>query len=341
MNFTEILKSIQHFHENIIAKAHYSPDWNEETITNAFLWADFCEQIYEKFAEDDQTVKNLDKQMHYLTANYTGMSYCFKNLKGSCSLLCQSFLQNPNIEQTFLRDIIQRIQPSGLNFVDVILEVSVVDNLCLELLDSLKNISISNSDRLLYSEIKAELLLDFLKDVIAQLSTEEQYESQLSFVLETLCNKQDTLNFVLHILILDDSHSEITPGIQNFIINWILIKLLDEKNGFLAEFLWKQSPLKLRRLAAKYSSFGSYYIDFLTKCASSLSLVYEDCSKFWRKRTFMNEVSFDYDEIINHFQILLSIQDELCKAIRTHLTALLEQESKISIWHDIWSHIKP
>ncbi|GIX73395.1 uncharacterized protein CEXT_187891 [Caerostris extrusa] len=231
MNFTEILKSIQHFHENIIAKAHYSPDWNEETITNAFLWADFCEQIYEKFSEDDQTVKNLDKQMHYLTANYTGMSYCFKNLKGSCSLLCQSFLQNPNIEQTFLRDIIQRIQPSGLNFEDVILEVSVVDNLCLELLDSLKNISISNSDRLLYSEIKAELLLDFLKDVIAQLSTEEQ--------------------------------------------------------------------------------------------------------------TLMNEVSFDYDEIINHFQILLSIQDELCKTIQTHLTALLEHESKISIWHDIWSHIKP
>ncbi|CAL1262819.1 unnamed protein product [Larinioides sclopetarius] len=283
MNQTEILRSYQHFYENIIPKARCSPIWNEKNITGAFMWASFCEQIYDKYSEDTEIVANLDEGIHQLTSSHTGMSFCFKNLKQSNAFLCQSFLQNPNIQKNFLQDIVLKIKPSELDFDKVSLEVYELDTLCLELLQSLKFITFQDSDESIYIEIKAELLLDFLKDAIIHLSTEKQYESQLSFVLDTLCNSQESLAILLHVL-ASDADCEIVSEIQDFALNWMLLKLLDEKIGSLAHFLWKQPPLKLRKIARKFSPFSSYYVDGLTQCASSLSPEYENLTKCWKNR---------------------------------------------------------
>ncbi|GFS45691.1 uncharacterized protein TNIN_307391 [Trichonephila inaurata madagascariensis] len=333
MNSTEVLTSILHFYETIISKAHYSPNWNEEDISNAFFWAEFCVQIYNKFSENSDIIKALDDQIHL----FSNQSYCFKNLKQSSSLLCQSFLQNPSISKEFLQNAVQSINPQGLNFEEVSLDTSALGNLCLELLDSLKPISIVDSSRSVYYEIKAELLLNFLKDVIAHLDTEQQYESQLSFVFDILCRNSETLVTILHVL-CSESDSEVASGIQNFALSWILLKLLDEQNSSLVHFLWQQPPLKLREIAVKYLSFGNYYIDFLTKCASSLSLQNENGNQKWKKSSSSNEVSLEYKQILDHFQSVLSIQDELSKATQDHLMALLNQAS---IWQDIWAHTQP
>ncbi|GFT81984.1 uncharacterized protein NPIL_370711 [Nephila pilipes] len=231
MNSAEVLISIQHFYGTIIPKAHYSPHWKEEDISTAFLWAEFCEQIYNKFSDNSSIVKELDNQIH-LASN---QSYCFKNLKQSNSLLCQV---------------------------------------------TIFHVFYSKSD------------------------------------------------------------SEIISGIQNFALNWILLKLLNEQNSHLVHFVWQQPPLKLRRIAVKYSSFGNYYIDFLTKCASSLSLDCENGNKSWKKSSVSTEVSLEYKQILDHFQAVLSIQDELCKATQDHLTTLLNQETEPSIWQDIRSLIQ-
>ncbi|GFR12991.1 uncharacterized protein TNCT_668201 [Trichonephila clavata] len=278
MNSAEVLTSIQHFYGTIISKAHYSPNWNEEGISNAFLWAEFCKQIYNKFFENSDILKGLDDQIHL----FSNQSYCFKNLKQSSSLLCQSFLQNPSIAKESLQNTVQSINPQGLNFEEVSLDTTTLDNLCLELLSSLKPISIVDSNRSMYFEIKAELLLNFLKDVISHLDTEQQYESQLSFVFDTLCRNSETLVTILHVLCAE-SDSEIASGIQNFALNWILLKLFDEQNSSLVHFLWQQPPSRLRVIAVKYLSFGNYYIDFLTKCASSLSLQHEN-GKYVREK---------------------------------------------------------
>ncbi|XP_055932599.1 uncharacterized protein LOC129962696 isoform X2 [Argiope bruennichi] len=294
--------------------------------------------VYDKFSDNTEIMKDLDEQIHQITTNCTGLTYCFKNLKQSSSFLCQSFLQNPNIQKNFLQDTILKIKPSELDFEKVSSDVYELDTLCLELLQSLKCITLLDSDCSFYYEIKAELLLDFLKDTMIQLSTEKQYESQLSFVFDTLCGNLETLEIVLHILI-SDKDSEIASEIQDFAMNWILLKLLDEKNGSLAHFLWKQPFLKLRNIAAKFSAFSSYYIDHLIQCASSLSLEYENFTKCWKKRVSMTEVTLEYQEILEHFKILLCIEDDLCKTVKTHLSSLLTSEAKSSIWHDICSHV--
>ncbi|GBN77849.1 hypothetical protein AVEN_225416-1 [Araneus ventricosus] len=175
MNYSEIAKSYQHFYENIIPKARCSPSWNEKSIADAFLWANFYEQIHDKYSDDAESMKNLDDEIHQLTSSRTGVSYCFKNLKQSSAFLCQSFLQNPNIQKNFLQDMISKIKPSKLDFEEASLEVCELDTLCLELLQSLKFITFQDSNQSLYIEIKAELLLDFLKDAIVHLSTEKQY----------------------------------------------------------------------------------------------------------------------------------------------------------------------
>ncbi|CAL1262816.1 unnamed protein product [Larinioides sclopetarius] len=266
------------------------------------------------------------------------MSFCFKNLKQSNAFLCQSFLQNPNIQKNFLQDIVLKIKPSELDFDKVSLEVYELDTLCLELLQSLKFITFQDSDESIYIEIKAELLLDFLKDAIIHLSTEKQYESQLSFVLDTLCNSQESLAILLHVL-ASDADCEIVSEIQDFALNWMLLKLLDEKIGSLAHFLWKQPPLKLRKIARKFSPFSSYYVDGLTQCASSLSPEYENLTKCWKNRVSMTEMSLEYRDILEHFKILLCIEDDLCKTVRTHLSLLMTHETKTSIWHDICSNV--
>ncbi|GBO40097.1 hypothetical protein AVEN_167675-1, partial [Araneus ventricosus] len=143
---------------------------------------------------------------------------------------------------------------------------------------------------------------------------------------------------VLHVLV-SDADSEVVSEIQDFTLNWILLKLLDEKNGSLARFLWEQLPLKLRKIAAKFSSFSSYYIDSLTQSASSLSLEYENFTKCWKKRVSMTEVTLEYRDILEHFKVLLCVEDELCKTIRNHLSSLLTHETKTSVWHDICSNV--
>ncbi|GFS84931.1 piggyBac transposable element-derived protein 4 [Nephila pilipes] len=117
----------------------------------------------------------------------------FFGLLNMALLNANSFLQNPSVANDFLQNVIRKINPLGLNFEEVLMDTSELDTLCLELLESLKPISVINSDRSMYYEIKAELLLNFLKDVISQLVTEEQYESQLAFALDTLSKNNETL----------------------------------------------------------------------------------------------------------------------------------------------------
>ncbi|KAG8194810.1 hypothetical protein JTE90_017251 [Oedothorax gibbosus] len=334
----EVLKSIQYFYETILSKAACSSDWDEDSIAKAFMWAEFCEQVYTKYANDPIS-EEFDRHIHSLRLK-PGFSWCFNNLENSTAQLVQAFWQNPLIEKRFLESAMLKVNTSHVNLQEVKNNSDLLGNLCSELVESLKLIGIVSSKRSLYYETKAELFLKFLQDISAHSANEERSENQLSLAFQILCHSPEKIMVLVYVLIHDSQEdSNNISEIQNFAINWILHKLLEDPLGSLAKFLWALPSSTLTEISKKFPSFHSFYIDRLTKIAQSLQPEYDNYGKKWKRRTSTSDLTLSYEELVSHFQSLVMASGDIGSMTEGHLRTLMSTQSASSIWKDIWTSL--
>ncbi|KFM67756.1 hypothetical protein X975_17610, partial [Stegodyphus mimosarum] len=203
----------------------------------------------------------------------------------------------------------------------------------------MKPITVINSDRSLYYEVKAEIFLDYLKGVVEQLTTEEQIETSLSKAFESLCENEDKMAILLHMLMhREEETTKEVQEIQEFAVSWMLLKLLSNKNDPLTHFIWKQSATKLRTIAVNNSAFYNFYSDFLVNCVNMLECNSYPAGSEWKLRQISNDVTLSRDAILNHYKCLLSANDDVCHATRENLLRLVAQ-GNTAIWNEILSFI--
>ncbi|XP_054713362.1 uncharacterized protein LOC129222817 isoform X2 [Uloborus diversus] len=196
MDTSEILKYIKHFYCNTLSTAYYYPSWSKEDITNAFKSAKLCEQIYQD-VKNKTLVANLDELIHSLRIeNYE--SICLEDLKSSSTFLIQALFENPYIENETLENIFYELKNEGTISGDIcnLYDLAELDTTCVELIEATKPIKLKNSERSIYFEIKAEMLLDFLCNRFCEQTTEQQIcriESNLFEAFESLCQNEENM----------------------------------------------------------------------------------------------------------------------------------------------------
>ncbi|XP_071033156.1 uncharacterized protein [Parasteatoda tepidariorum] len=339
MDFKTVFDGIQYFYEDIVPKAFFSSDWNEESITNAFQWVKFCEEAYAKCTGEN--ANSIDMLLHSTSGKLKKLyqtSLCFQDLQSCSTFLTQAFFENPKVEDDLIKKIVDNDKMNTNIFFENLEEAAALDTLCHELVESLKPISI-NSEKSFYYDIKSEIFIDYLKNSLKYLQTENVRESQLNSAFEHLCSGKENMTVFLHLLLLTSNNVDReTEEIQQFGMSWLLLKIYNNMHFPFVNFLFSQPVSKLRILSSKYSNFFDYYVETLTRCVNDLKE--NDHEMNWENRKLSsNELKISFKEALSHFCSLTQIEDDISKSIQQHISVLLKSNPDSWVWKDMAVHL--
>lgn len=335
-----VLKNLTSTAQLLAVAAHSAvvEQWDEQTVSRAFHWAQYCEHVFFRF-HDNRAVREALEQQLQLTSQslraalplYHDVS--FSDFSRCRHLLLVGLLNNPNLPSSIMKilfDTRHPVETTGNEYEDVTGFCSrlIQYRSACKVLRPLTHSSLVGAD----AEVQGVMLMARLAALLSQGGEACRTEHFLDSVLQGCEGQLEHFCLVIAAALLTPTDSPTKIASQDCILNW-----LQETHNVLQVMCSALHTSLLVNLATKHMTFRGAYIDLIKMWASDMEYCIND--GVWVQTNRNPAVSFQ--KLTDHFLALFDCPS-VRKDVEQELTALKISDGDfdiqgLSIWGDLLS----
>lgn len=343
MHAKEVLQNIHYFLGTVLPNAHFGRNWDVPLLNEAFLWAEYCEMVYES-AVDQPFASKLDSDIRIVgsaLANYDPSPVCLEYLKSSSKVLCEALMQNSFLENSVYQAVLRKAEDKRC-LKELIQNATEMKSVFIALLDVLSVQSSCDNAELTSQKTETEFHMNDIEKSIIECSSKEEVEQLVSSYLNVYFSDSTKMKEFLLLAIKPTCNQESTQRLEDIFINELLKRINREDSLYqplVASHVWNQSPSLLCSLASKSFLFFKCYVDFLVQAAQGMRANYGDSDVIWETVSTDIGIGVTFPSVLLHLKCLLNVNEKVCAATKTLLLSLAKNPDESPIWHDICNHL--
>ncbi|XP_017261266.1 Fanconi anemia group F protein [Kryptolebias marmoratus] len=328
-----VLKNLSAAVELFAVAAHSSAvgRWDDQTLSRAFHWAEYCEHIYSRFHSKPAIRRVMEKQLQLTNQSLrSALPGCcevsFSDLQGCQHLLLVGLLNNPELPISVMKTLFKTQGPADI--LDSIRED--VPGLCgrliqcksvCEVLRPLGGPSAVGAD----AEVQGEMLMDWLDADLCQA------QHFLLSVLQVFEGAAHRLCPVIAAALLTTKDSSERTASQDFLLDW-----LQSQHAVLQLVCSVLPPALLRELVKRHDKFSAAFCGTLKQWASDMEYRISD-GEWVHSRTVTT-----FQKLAEHFLLLFEARPSLERKTKDELNLLKISDGDfdvrgLSVWGDLLS----
>lgn len=337
-----VLKNVANAAELLAVAAHSDAvkRWDASSLSRAFHWARYCEQLYSKFHNDATVRRSVEKQLLHTNGSLQAVFRGYENVSLSDLSRCQHLLlvglmNNPELPIDILKLLFDTKSPTILpqndsdDVVGLCSHIIQCKSAC-KVLRVFPDSSACGAD----AEVLGLVLMQRLDAVLTQGSDVCQTEQFLDSVLQGCEGAAGHFHLVVVAALLTAPKSQTQTSSQDFLLDW-----LQKQQRELQHMCSTLPTTLLRDLAKAHRKFrDTYYV--VLKCWAS-DMEYSIDEGEWVQST--QTVSFQ--RLIEHFLALLEVHPSVRDEVENELNALKISDGDfnargLSVWGDLLSALR-
>ncbi|CAJ1056513.1 Fanconi anemia group F protein [Xyrichtys novacula] len=337
-----VLKNLGSSVELLAVAAHSCvvEQWDKQTLTRAFHWAHYCENLFSRFHKNAAIRRIMEKQLQ-LTNQTLGATFpayseiSFSDLSQCQHLLLVGLLNNPDLPVSIIKilfDSEKTAHAKEREYQDVtgLCSRIVLCKSACKLLSPLTDLSaVGAAD----AEVQGAMLMERLGALLSQGSEACEPELFLDSILQGREGEAEHFCLVIAAALLTTKNSDAETAAQDFLLDW-----LRKKHKLLQHMCSSLPPKLLTKLAKEQQTFRNSYCEVLKKWASDME--YSVTEGEWVQTGTNQTVSFQ--KLTEHFLALFSTCPSQRKDVEKELKALKLYDGYfdvrgLSVWGDLLS----
>lgn len=336
-----VLKNLASTAELLAVASHSCvvEQWDKQTLTRAFHWARYCENLFSRFHNNSAIRRIMEKQLQ-LTNQSLGATFpvyteiSFSDLSQCQHLLLVGLLSNPDLPVSIIKILFDTEGPVETNHS----EYKDVTGFCnkiiqcksaCKVLGPFTDLSALGAD----AELQGVMLMERLGTMLSQGGEACRAERFLDCVLQGCEGEAEHFCQVIAaaLLTIKNSAAQTTP--QDFLLDWL------QKKHRLLQHMCSSLPSKLLTdLAKEQPRFKNSYCNVLKRWASDMEYSLTDGE--WVQISTNKSVSFQ--KLTEHFLALFTACPSLKQDMEEELNALKITDGDfnvrgLSVWGDLLS----
>ncbi|XP_074534464.1 Fanconi anemia group F protein [Halichoeres trimaculatus] len=334
-----VLKNLASTVELLAVAAHSCvvEQWDKQTLTRAFHWARYCENLFSRFHNNSAIRRIMEKQLQ-LTSQSLGATFpvyteiSFSDLSQCQHLLLIGLLSNPDLPVSIIKilfDTESYIETNQSEYPDVtgVCNQIIQYKSACKVLSPFTDLSAVGAD----AEVQGVMLMERLGALLSQGSDACRAECFLDSVLQGREGEAEHFCLVIAAALLTTKNSATQAAAQDFLLDWL------QKKHRLLQHLCSSLPSKLLTdLAKEHLTFKDSYCKVLKKWASDMEYSINDGK--WVQNSTTPSVSFQ--KLTEHFLALFTACPPLKEVVEKELNALKMSDGDfdvrgLSVWGDL------
>ncbi|XP_041652679.1 Fanconi anemia group F protein [Cheilinus undulatus] len=312
--------------------------WDKQTLTRAFHWARYCENLFSRFQHNPTIRRIMEKQLQVTNESlgavfpsYTDVS--FSDLSRCQHLLLDGLLNNPVLPVSIIKILFDTVVPLNTkesedqDVTGFCSQIIQCKSAC-KLLSPLTDLSSVGAE----AEVQGVMLMERLGALLSQGSDACHTQRFLDSVVQGHEGQAEHLCLVITAALLITKNSQTAS--QDFLLDWLW-----GKHRLLQHMCSALPIIQLTNLAKKHQKFKDLYWDILKKWASYME--YNVTEGEW-VQTSTNQTTVSYQKLIEHFRALFTASPSLREDVGKELHALKISDGDfdvrgLSVWGDLLS----
>lgn len=335
-----VLRNVANAAELLAVAAHSDAvkRWDAATLSRAFHWARYCEQLHSKFHNNATMRRDVEKQLLHTNRSLQAVFCGYKDVSFSDLSRCQHLLlvglmRNPVVPASTLKLLFHTNSLSQDEF-------DGVAGLCSHIIQcksACKVLSVfaDSSPCGADAEVLGLLLMQRLDALLTQGDGVRLTEQFLDSVLQGCGGAARHFCLVVVAALLTVPKPQKQAASQDFLLDW-----LQKKQGELQHMCSTLPTALLRNLAKEHGTFREAYYSTLKRWASDMEYNIDEGE--W-VQTPTRTVSFQ--RLIEHFMVLFEVHPSLRGDVEKELNSLKFSDGDfdvrgLSVWGDLLSALK-
>lgn len=337
-----VLKNLANAAELLAVAAHSDvvKRWDASTLSRAFHWARYCEQLYFKFHNNATMRRNMEEQLLHtnrsLQTVFSGhKDVCFSDLFRCQHLLLVGLLNNPELPISILKLLFDTRSP--VIFSENEFDVAGLCSQIIQCKSACKVLSVfpDSSPCGADAEVLGLVLMQRLDAMLTQGSDVRPTEQFLDSVLQGYEKAAEHFYLVIVAALLTAAKSPTQTASQDFLLGW-----LQKKHRELQHMCSTLPTTLLRDLAKEHRKFRDAYYDILKRWASEMEYNIDE-EEWIQTRT----QSVTFQRLIEAFLALFEVNASFREDAVKELKALKISDGDfdvrgLSVWGDLLSALK-
>ncbi|XP_068459856.1 Fanconi anemia group F protein [Clinocottus analis] len=309
--------------------------WDKQTLSRAFQWARYCEQLFSRFHNNPAIRRCMEKQLQLtnqgLQAAFVGyIEVSFSDLSRCQHLLLLGLLRNPDLPISIMKILFDTTSPVNTKQS----ECQDVTSFCshiiqcksaCKVLSPLTCLSAVDAD----AEVQAVMLMERLDAVLSPCSEACRTEHILDSALQGFEGAPGHFCLVIAAALLTKKNCAAQSASRDFLLDW-----LQKEQRVLQHMCSALPPTLIIDLAKENLKFRDAYWDLLKKWASDME--YSISEGDWVQTRTNPKVSFN--RLTEHFLGLCEIYEEAEKELNALKISDGDFDVRgLSVWGDLLS----
>uniref|UniRef100_UPI0037E72589 Fanconi anemia group F protein n=1 Tax=Semicossyphus pulcher TaxID=241346 RepID=UPI0037E72589 len=324
----------------VAAQSGVVQQWDKQTLTRAFHWARYCENLFSRFHSNPAIRRIMEKQLQLTNQSlaaafpaYTEVS--FSDLSRCQHLLLVGLLNNPDLPGSIIKILFDTVTPvnnklSQYQDITGFCSQIIVSRSACKFLSPLTDLSAVGAD----AEVQGVMLMERLGALLSQGGEACRTEHFLDFVLQGCEGEAEHFCLVIAAALLTTKNSAAQAASQDCLLNW-----MQKKDRLLRHTCSALPATVLMDLAKEHLKFRDAYCEVLTQWASDME--YDINEGEW-VQTSTNHVSVSFQRLTEHFLALFAACPSLKEDVEKELNALKISDGDfdvkgLSVWGDLLS----
>lgn len=314
--------------------------WDASTLSRAFHWARYCEQLYFKFYNHATMRRNIEEQLLHTNRSLQTIFSGYEDVSFSDLLRCQhlllvGLLNNPELPVSILKILFDTKSP--VIFSQNEFDVAGLCSHIIQCKSACKVLSVfpDSSPCGADAEVLGLVLMQRLDTLLTQGSDVRPTEQFLDAVLQGCEGATEYFILVIVAALLTAAKSQTQTASQDFLFDWLQKKRRERQH------MCSTLPATLLRdLAKEHRKFRDAYYDILKQWASEMEYNIDEGE--WIQTTTQ---TVTFHRLIEDFSTLFEVSASFREDAVKELQALKMSDGDfdvrgLSVWGDLLSALK-
>ncbi|XP_029379478.1 Fanconi anemia group F protein [Echeneis naucrates] len=314
--------------------------WDTRTVSRAFHWARYCERLFNRFQDNAEVRKLMEKQIQLTNESLRAALPGYTEVSILDLSMCQQhllvgLLSNPKLPSSIMKTLFDNnsspaevrcgVNPDVTGLCSFIIQCKSACQVLSPLTDS----SAVGAD----AEVQADMLMERLGVLMSQRSGANRIEYFLDSVLQGCEGATEHFCLMIAAALLTRRNSAAESASQDVLLDW-----LQKRQNTLQHMCSALATALLMDLAKEHLKFRDSFCDVLKSWASDME--YNISEGEWVQRSTHPRVSFQ--KLTEHFHALFETCPCLRNEVGTELNALKISDGDfdvrgLSVWGDLLS----
>lgn len=336
------LKNLANAAELLAVAAHSDvvKRWDASTLSRAFHWARYCEQLYFKFHNNATMRRNMEKQLLHTNRSLQTVFSGYKDVSFSDLFRCQhlllvGLLNNPELPISILKLLFDTKSP--VIFSQNEFDVAGLCSHILQCKSACKVLRVfpDSSPCGADAEALGLVLMQRLDALLTQGSDVRPTEQFLDSVLQGCEGAVEHFYLVIVAALLTAAKSQTQNASQDFLLDW-----LQKKHRELQHMCSTLPATLLRDLAKEHRKFRDAHYEILKQWASEMEYIIDE-GEWVQTRT--QTVTFQrlIEDFLALFEVNASFREDAIKELKALKISDGDFDVRgLSVWGDLLSALE-